>query len=972
MNFEQLKRSLIGELHTDPPTRWQYATDASLYEELPLAVAIPRCDKDVLALIRFANTRRIGLIPRTAGTSLAGQVVGPGIIVDVSKHFTEILEVDADNSWVRVQPGVIRDDLNRELARHGLYFAPETSTSNRAMIGGMIGNNSSGANSIVHGDTRSHVLQLTGFLSDGTKTTFEPVDQDEFHQLRTGGSLIGKIYDAVHSIFSKNEHRIEIRRQFPRPEIHRRNTGYALDSLIDSAPFGGDRPLNLCQLLAGSEGTLFFTTEARLKCVPLPDKETTLVCAHFNSIDEALQANVVAMSLLPNRCELVDHYIIGGVREYLSENTNQDFFAGHPAAVLMIEFNGADQRARAQHLVNTLTSQQLGFDYPLLSGDNARNAWKSRKAALGGLSNVNQGRTAVAVIEDAAVEIHELPDFVAEVTEFLRQEFAIDCVVYGHAGAGELHLRPWLDPHDLKYRQSIRKIATGFARIVKRYRGSLSGEHGSGRCRSEFIEAMVGQNCWQWMQQIKTAFDPSNIFNPGKIVDPVPMDERLRSAATGTNTNHLDVVQRPRFRFEEGSLVDAVSRCSGSGDCRKSHLAAGAMCPSYQATRNESETTRGRANLLRQHLSGSVASPVSDHEVRDILELCLSCKACKLECPSKVDMSRIKAEFVHQYDLKHGIPLRTRVLANFEQWCVRIRSLGALGRFATGNTVVSTWTKWLLGIHADRKLPIIARQSLRAWYQNRPSSASAGELGKVLLFCDEFTNQIDVDVGIAAIELLEALGYEVKLLDNVESGRSAISLGHLAQAKHFAETNVCRLAPHAAGGIPIIGIEPSAILTLRDEYPDLVGVEFADAAGILRLAVKTIDEFLATEVDRESITSESFRQDSVQIFLHGHCHQKALSSTSSTLKILSLPAGCRVEEISAGCCGMAGFFGYDRKKFQLSQQIGELLLFPAIRQASQSTIIAATGTSCRQQIRDATAIEAFHPVQVLRKMLHSR
>lgn len=979
--FDELKSSLRGELHTDQATRCLYATDASIYEQLPLAVATPACNDDIAALIHFANRHAIGLIPRTAGTSLAGQVVGSGIVVDVSRHLTRVLEVDRRNSCVTVQPGVIRDDLNRQLARHGLFFAPETSTANRAMIGGMIGNNSSGANSIRYGDTRSHVRELSGFLGDGTRTTFGVVAANEFETLRKQSSRIGTVYAAIHAVLCQEQHRSEIRSQFPRPTIHRRNTGYALDSLVDSTIFGGNQDLNLGKLLTGSEGTLFFTTEAKLNCVPVPDPDATLVCAHFNSIDEALQANIIVNQWRPRRCELLDHFIIAGVRENHVREHGFDFINDDPQAILMIELDGPENNARAEKLIRELKSKHLGSSYPVLVKAAAVAAWKSRRAAPGGLSIVAKHKLAVTIIEDAAVDIHDLPDFVGEVRAFLTSDFSTDCVIYGHAGAGELHLRPWLDPHDPDYKAALRAIATRFAATVKKYGGALSGEHGSGRCRSEFIEQMVGPNCYRWMRQIKLAFDPNNIFNPGIIVDPQPMDNNLRPVPPASQSlRHSTVLQ-----FEVGGLAQAAAACSGSGDCRKSHLAGGTMCPSYHATRNESETTRARANLLRQHLSGSADIRVSDHEVRRILELCLACKACKSECPSNVDMAKMKAEFNHGYNLQHGVPLRTRMLANFERWCERFRSLGWLGRFAAGNAITSSMIKGVLGIHSRRQLPVIQRHSLRNWYQHRrntmtttaPNTApntgpNTGSKGPVLLFCDEFTNQIDVDVGRATIELLETIGYQVTLMNNVESGRSAISLGNLSVARNLAEENVRRLAPLVADGYPMIGIEPSAILTLRDEYPDLVGHKFRNGARSLSQTVLTIDEFVAAEIDRGGIVREQFSEQAIDVRFHGHCHQKALSSTAATLKMLALPAGARVQEIVSGCCGMAGFFGYDRDKFAISQQIGELLLFPAIRQLSPSTVIAATGTSCRQQIRDATGLNALHPVQVLRKMLPTR
>ena len=969
LRLEELKLSLSGNLNTDVATRNLYSTDASLYQLLPAAVAVQSCVEDIQKLVEFANRNGIGLIPRTAGTSLAGQVVGDGIVVDVSRHFTKIVEINKHESWVRVQPGVIRDELNRELAKHGMYFAPETSTANRAMIGGMIGNNSCGANSIVHGDTRAHVIELTGVIGDGQLVTFGSVSPDQLKNMANDRSCQGNVYRCIQTILADPGNQTEIKNSFPDTNIRRRNTGYALDSLVDTVPYGGRREFNLCSLLTGSEGTLFFTTEAKLNCIAIPENESSVVCGHFDSIDEALQANILAMQFSPSRCELMDAHIIAGIRSNEANGAGIDFIEGNPQAVLMVEFRENGHSESATSLALKLKSKRLGLRCPILAGAAAKDAWISRKAALGGLQNLGNSKTAVTIIEDAAVKVQDLPNFVAEVNEFLAAEHQTECVVYGHAGAGELHLRPWLEMHQPEIEFKIRDIATRFAKIVKSYGGALSGEHGSGRSRSEFIEMMVGSQCYQWMRQVKTAFDPGDIFNPGKITEPVAMDLYLRPSLP----KHTETTQ---FRFSEGGLYQAAARCSGSGDCRKIHLAGGAMCPSYHATLREHDSTRARANLLRQSLTaGAPASCVDDHHTREILELCLSCKACKSECPSNVDMARMKAEFLHQYQKKHGAPLRSRLLANFESWCERARRMGAVGRFASTHSMVSGVIKKLFGIHPNRSLPNIKKVSFRQWFaQHKASEKRSGQRRRVLLFCDEFTNQIDVDVGMDAVELLELLGYEVSLLNNLESGRSAISLGMLDTARKLADENVSRLYHHAASGSRIIGLEPSALLTLCDEYPDLVSTNLVNQAKTLASRAMMIEQFLCEEIENGSISEEQFSSQQLHIHYHGHCHQKAQGSilgTTTVSKALSLPRNCSVEEITAGCCGMAGFFGYDRNKFDLSQQIGELLLFPAIRKLSDSTIVAASGTSCRQQIKDATGVTAVHPVQILRKFVRT-
>ena len=697
------------------------------------------------------------------------------------------------------------------------------------MIGGMIGNNSSGANSIVYGDTRSNVLELSGFLSDGTKATFGPVTPEQFLALQNDASLIGSIYRRIHELFSDAQNCDEISHRFPKASIGRRNTGYALDSLLSTQPFdskGGDKTLNLCSLLTGSEGTLFFITEAKLSCVPKPEPESVLVCAHFDSIEDALRANVVAMSYRPDRCELMDKYIISGIQKNRINESRIGFIEGNPAAILMIEFKGNSKKATAEQFLVDPELRRLSSFLPVLAQEDADSAWAARRASLGGLQNIEGKKSAITIIEDAAVDITDLPNFVADVQTMLQENFQTDCVVYGHAGAGELHLRPWLDRNDPGFAATIRSVATEFVTIVKRYQGALSGEHGSGRSRSEFIEKMVGERCYDWMKQIKTSFDPNNIFNPGKIIHPVPMDAKLRLEKVQAleKTAGPSETQSSYFQFSQGGLMQTAARCSGSGDCRKSHLAGGTMCPSYHATKNEKDSTRARANLLRQHMTGFDQGSVSEAAVHDILDMCLSCKACKSECPSNVDMAKIKSEFLANYYQRNSMPLRVKLLSNFDLWCRRIRKLGPLGRLGSKNRWSSGVTKRLLGVHPDRELPVVQKTSLRQWWSDRTltNKLPAIKKRKVQIFCDEFTNHLDVEVGKAAIELLERIGYDVVLLENVESGRSAISFGNLKVARGFAEENVRRLASLGTDDEPIVGIEPSAILSLRDEYPCLL------------------------------------------------------------------------------------------------------------------------------------------------------
>lgn len=754
-DLESLRDRFSGELLLNSTQRRIYATDASVYQSLPLAVAVAKTESDILKLIRLANKHRIGLIPRTAGTSLAGQVVGNGIVVDVSKYFTRIIEINESESWVRVQPGVIRDRLNAVLVERGLHFAPETSTSNRAMIGGMLGNNSCGANSIVFGTTRDHVLEVTGFLSDGTRTTLGPISQSAWEiKVASDNGLESRIYQQLNRILSSPENRAEIRRCFPGSGVKRRNTGYALDLLLDSQPFGGDQELNLATLVAGSEGTLFLATEIKLNCVATPPENVNLVCVHFKTLRDALLATRWSMEHQPHRCELIDDLIVEGARRNRKQARHLGFVRGNPAAILMIEFrdrNPASAERQASQLVFDLQSRNLGFHHPILKQEAADQAWQVRRAGLGVASNHPGDVKPVTVIEDAAVDLDQLPDFIAEVDERLSQRYGLRCVHYGHAGAGELHLRPNLNLKSPADRTRFRQIAEDVARLVKKYGGSLSGEHGDGWLRSEFLRFMLGNKCHEWIEQIKHVWDPNHIFNPGKIMDAPQMDQSLR--LTTTVEPQPDTI----FRFGSGGLLGAVEMCSGLGDCRKTHLSGGTMCPSYMATRDEQDTTRARANLLRQILTERRVDqvPLGSHEVKEILDLCLSCKGCKSECPSNVDLARIKAEFMQGYYDVHGTPWKIRLLA-------RLPGLLRCGSWAPGianwiNTsqFVSPFVKRLLGIHAGRSLPRLPAYTLRHWFAKRRRPSPDVVKSNVLFFCDEFTNYLDVSAGIAAIELLK-------------------------------------------------------------------------------------------------------------------------------------------------------------------------------------------------------------------------
>ena len=962
--LKQLAESIEGDFFTDDTMRILYATDASAYREMPLAVAIPKTTDDIKKIISFAQANNTSLIPRTAGTSLAGQVVGNGIIVDVSKHFTKIIELNVEENWVVVQPGVIRDELNMFLHPHGLFFGPETSTANRAMMGGMVGNNSCGSNSVVYRSTREHLLEVKAILSDGTEAEFKTITNDAFHAKCEADTLEGNIYKNIRTTLSNYDNQQEIRKQFPKKTVERRNTGYAIDLLLEKAPFVAGMPdFNFCELIAGSEGTLAFITEIKLNVVPLPPKVTGLLCVHFNSIDESLRANLIALKYKPSASELIDHYILECTKDNIEQNKNRFFVQGDPGAILVIEFAKDTEEEIREICANVeaeMRANNLGYHFPLLFGSDTKKIWTLRKAGLGLLGNLPGDSKAVPVIEDTAVDVNDLPAYIQDFNKLLVK-YDLHAVHYAHAGSGEIHLRPIINLKTEEGNKLFKTIAQEIATLVKKYDGSLSGEHGDGRLRGEFIEQMVGSKNYALLKQLKQTWDPQNIFNPNKIVDTPPMNSMLRYTP-GQQTPTFNTI----FRYHNQDVLQHAEQCNGSGDCRKTHLSGGTMCPSFMATRNEKDTTRARANILREFLTNSKEVNRFNHkEIYDVMDLCLSCKACKSECPSNVDVAKLKAEFLQQYYDANGVPFRSRLIANFSNSAKLGALLPEVYNFFMTNKSISTFIKKASGFAVDRSMPLMQKNTLQSWYKKHQKEVVKNNR-KVYLFCDEFTNYNDTHIGIKAILLLEKLGYNVIIPKHIESGRAWLSKGLIRKGKLIANENIRLLKNIISNDEPLIGIEPSAILTFRDEYIDLADDDQLDAAKSLAKNVFLIDEFIAAEIKKGHIKTEQFTASDKQILLHGHCQQKSLSALSHTVDILSLPKNYSVQTIPSGCCGMAGSFGYEKEHYDLSMQIGEMVLFPAIRnKKDDAVIVAAPGTSCRHQIKDGTHTKALHPVEIL-------
>ena len=960
-----LQRKFAGEVMVDDAIRLMYATDASAYREKPVAVVFPKNKEDIKTLIKFATENKIPIIPRAAGTSLAGQVVGNGIVADISKHMTRILEINEKEHWVRVEPGVVLDELNKILKTKGLFFGPETSTANRCNIGGMVGNNSCGAHSLIYGSTRDHTLEIKALLSDGSEVLFGPLKDDELNNKCKLDTLEGKIYSHIKKILETPENQKEILKQFPDLSLERRNTGYALDILFQTDPWQQNGVnFNLASLLAGSEGTLAFTTEVKLNLVPLPPAHKGLVCVHHKTIQEALNANLVALDMNPFSVELMDKPLLDLTLENIEQKKNRFFVEGDPGAILVVEFAEESMEAvkeKARQLEENMRTKSFGYHFPLITGSDMSKVWSLRKAGLGILNNMPGDNKPVSLTEDTAVNPKVLPKYIEEFKAMLKKH-GKKSVYYGHIATGELHLRPVMNLKKPEEVNLFHQIGLESAVLVKKHKGSLSGEHGDGRLRGEFIPLMVGDKIYALFREIKNTWDPNNILNPGKITDTPRMNSNLRYLSpTPEIKTYFD------FSKDEG-IVRAAEKCNGTGECRKSALIGGTMCPSFMATRDEDKTTRARANILREFLTQPNQKNPFDHkEIYEVLDMCLMCKACKSECPSSVDITKLKAEFLQHYYDKHGVPLRSRLIANI----ANINKLGSIApgiyNFVQKNKIISGLNAKLLGFAPERSFPLLQKQRLETWFENHEKQNGKPQFsnGKVYLFNDEFTRFNDTNIGIKAVLLLNRLGYEVVIPNHLESARTYLSKGLVKKAKKIANTNIRLLKDKISKNTPLVGIEPSAILTFRDEYLDLVDKDLTESAHKLSENSMMIDEFLEREIKAGKIKKEQFTSETKEIKLHGHCHQKSLASTTPTLFVLNFPENYHVTEIPSGCCGMAGSFGFEKEHYELSMKVGELVLFPAVRNSKADTIIAAPGTSCRHQIKDGTNRKAIHPVEVL-------
>jgi FAD/FMN-containing dehydrogenase/Fe-S oxidoreductase len=960
----ELRRVLRGDVRFDRASRLLYSTDASMYQMEPVGVVVPRDADDVEAALAVARAGGVAVLPRGGGTSLSGQTVNRAVVLDFSRWMNRVLEVNAEEGWARVQPGLVQDELNHHVRAQGLLFGPDTSTSNRATLGGMMGNNSGGSHSIAYGLTVDHVLEVTALLADGTRVVFGEVTPEAFARKCAQGGAEGRIYREVARL--RETCADEIRRRYP--TYWRRVAGYNLNELVGvgvkpgSHAGGGNgtpRPFSMARLVVGSEGTLLTIVEAKVRLMRRPPK-TALDVIHYHDLQEALESSQSILQTGPYAVELTDKLILDLARGNIEQRARMGFVQGDPAAILIVEYAGetdAEVRARIEALEALRQRERFGYAAHVAHDPaEQQSIWKLRKAGLGLLLGMKGDKKPIAFVEDTCVEPRHLAKFVPRFREIFAK-YDTDGAYYGHCSVGCLHIRPVIDLKTPRGLEQVRAIARDIADLVVEFGGTISSEHGDGRARSPLLERMYGPAIVQAFRELKAAFDPDNRMNPGNIVAPEGITEHLRYGEQYTTWEPKTVLDFSG----QGGFAAAVEMCNGVGVCRKT--LEGTMCPSYMATRDEEHSTRGRANALRAVLSGTLpAAEFTGKRLYEVMDLCLECKGCKAECPANVDMAKLKYEFLHHYYRANGLPLRNRLFGH-------IARLNALGSRVPGlvNWLSSLGaSRWLLervaGIDRRRPLPALAPETFDAWFARRPAPAAAAR-GEVVLFHDTFTTYNVPEIGRAAVELLEAGGYRVVLAERKCCGRPLISKGLLDAARAHAAWNVERLYPHVARGAAVVGLEPSCLLTLRDESVDLLRT---DEARAVARASFLLEEFLLRE--RERGLTLRFAAHGGKALLHGHCHQKALVGTAPTVAALRW-AGYDVSEVDSGCCGMAGSFGFEREHYDLSVALGNRRLAPAVKAADARTVIVAPGMSCRQQIDHLAGRRASHPAEALREAL---
>ncbi len=964
--FADLRRTVGGDIRTDETSRILYSTDASLYQVMPHGVCFPRNADEVTAIVALAGQYGMPIVPRAGGTGLAGQTVNEALILDFSHHMNQVLEVNTEERWARVQPGLVFSQMNAALKSQGLMFGPDPASGNRAGLGGIVGNNATGSHSVIYGMAVDHVLDTQVVLSDGTLTNFRAQAADSLPFLAQKAGIEGAAYRELMHIAA--DHAETIRNGTPKH--WRRCGGYNLFKFVDGIPESPYRrrdhgQFSLAQLMCGSEGTLGVMTEFKLNLVPTP-KQTALAILHFDDAYTALDATQIVLQTHPTAVELLDHYTMALCRTQPAYRKLLDTFVeGLPNTVLITEYYGADT-AELEHKIGSLQQhlKQSGVNVtgcvPLLTPAQQAPVWKVRKAGLGLIMSKRGDFKPVAFIEDTAVPVEHLADHITQLGNFC-ESLEVPMVYYAHASGGCMHVRPMINTKVADGLDKMQQISEFTLQLVRKYGGAFSSEHGDGRARSWLNARMFGPELYGLFKDVKQTFDPDNIFNPGNIVDAPAMTENLRF---GTDYSNVTFTETLDFSHDQG-FNRAVEMCNGAGVCRKLE---GTMCPPYMVTREEEHSTRGRANMLRAAITGKIpADRLTQQRMYDTMDLCVACKACKTECPSSVDMAKIKMQFLHNYQQVNGTPLRAKVFGNIHR-INRVLS-GPMAPLVNwgGKLPVTKWlNEALLGVGKNRTLPQFARQSFTQWFATRQTAHTSDH--KVVLFNDTFNTYNDPQIAIAATQVLEAAGFEVLLPQHNCCGRPLLSKGLLAEAKALANDTIERLYDFASQGIPIVGLEPSCLLSFRDDYHYLI----ADNPKLAAVSDNAFlfEEFIAKLADEGTLNLE-FKTDAKTVLLHGHCHQKALAGTETAKKVLALP-GYTVTEVDSGCCGMAGSFGYEKEHVEISLKMGERALFPAVRATPADTIIAAAGTSCREQIYDGTTRLAKHPAEVLNNALAAR
>ena len=946
---EKLRKHVDGEILFDAFTRGRYSTDASIYQLDPVGVVIPRNEQAARTAVQIAAEQGVPILPRGAGTSQCGQTVGVALVIDCSKYLNNVLSVDIPERTVTVQPGTVLDQLNAALRPHGLWYPVDVSTSAQATIGGMAGNNSCGARSIRYGNMVHNVASIDAWLADGSEMQFGQISLD--NKVR---SRHRELIERIESVVFREAGEIASRW----PTVLRRVQGYNIDMLHP------ERSYNLAHLLVGSEGTLAFSRRLTLRLSPVPPHKV-LGVVHFPSFYQAMEHTQEIVALDPDAVELVDRTMIDLARENPEfESTVRKFIQGEPEAILLVEFAGEnrnEQITRLKRLVEL--SGGSGFSVVEITDAALQKAvWEVRKAGLNIMMSMKGDGKPVSFVEDCAVPLEHL----AEYTHRLNDVFAkhgTRGTWYAHASVGTLHVRPVLDMRR-DGAEKMRAIAEEACAMVREYKGAaFSGEHGDGLVRSEWIEPIIGSRLTHALGEIKDILDPGGVMNPGKIVRPSRMDDRsLFRYKPGYR------IDPPRTAFdwsEWGGIGAAVEMCNNNGHCRK--FDAGTMCPSYRVTYDEQHVTRGRANTLRLALSGQLGTEaLTSQELYDTLDLCVSCKGCKRECPTGIDMARFKTEFLHQYTRRHGLSLRQRLIASLPRYAPIVSRFAGLANMLAGLAPSKWIAEKFFGLSSLRSLPQWSSQSIK---RPRPASKTSGR--NVVLFADTFNRYFEPENLSAAVTVLEAAGYVVHLAQPVSGrrplccGRTYLSAGQVELARREATRVIEALRSYVARGYPVIGLEPSCLLTLRDEY--LVMGLGEDAQQLSRQSL-LFEEFIAGEIDKGVFDLE-FRPLARKAVLHGHCHQKAFDVMGSMRATLGLVPGLEVETIQSSCCGMAGSFGYEKEHFEVSMKMAEAALLPAVRKAAEDDLLVANGTSCRHQIRDGAGRNAMHVARILRRAI---